>query len=89
MKSILITLFLLATVFCLGQSFSQAQTPQGEPQNNQFFSENYQEPDQGVDASAGGPGEPALPINNWLALLPLSGVLLGIYFIHKRKNNLA
>ncbi|MGB6084278.1 hypothetical protein [Moheibacter sp.] len=91
MKSILSTVFLLATVLCLAQAFSQFETTEEPSQNIEFFAQHHYEADQATYAlgGPGGPGDPPLPIDDWLALLPLCGALIGVYFIQKRKKNLA
>lgn len=89
MKNILILMFLIVVAYGFGQSFSQQHEPNEEETQTQFFSDTHQEPnpDQGVDESPGGPGEPPAPIDDWAFLLPLAAAGIGIYFLRRKQKS--
>ncbi len=70
------------------QFFEENHSPPEEEQTLDYgFNQDapqYDEPNQGVDGP-GGPGDP-VPIDDWLYILPLIGIGLGVYFLrYKRK----
>ncbi len=74
--------------FSFGQNFFESEElgydePTGSNSMFQNHSE-YDEPDQGLDA-LGNPGE-EVPINNWIFLLPLAGVVVGFYYLNKKSK---
>jgi len=72
------------------QFFENNNTPPEEEEETQeyMFSEDAPgagEPDQGVDAGPGQPGE-FVPIDDWLFLLPIIGIGLGVYFLRDKRK---
>lgn len=90
---------LLISGSAYGQFF-ESQQGQDEPfsDNNGYFEgsgPNYEQPGGGVGdnpeygedvGSAGNPGLPPLPIDDWLFLLPIAGAAVGAYFLRRRKQ---
>lgn len=83
-----ISLILLFVSFMgSAQFFEPADSPAEEETQEYEFSKaapGYDQPDQGVD-DPGNPADPA-PINDWLYLLPLIGIGIGVYFLRDKKK---
>lgn len=79
----LIILSLFISGFGFGQFFESSESES----ENQFFESstptNPNPPEQGEDGP-GIPGEP-VPLDDWLFLLPLAGIAVGVYYLRKRK----
>lgn len=54
-----------------------------EPTFFEQINNPYDNPDYGVDGP-GNPSDPS-PIDNWLFILPIAGILVAGYFLRKRK----
>lgn len=88
MKNLLILIFAFTMNFGWGQYFEQSSS-EIEESHHQFFSESSFDSEPNVDynknsGSPGGPGEPAVPIDNWAFVLPILAVGIGVYFLRRR-----
>lgn len=84
MRYLGIILIVFNLQFGFGQFFESSEESEDLGYTfNQSNEEVISDPDQGVET--GSPGEPA-PINQNLLLLPLFGLGVGIYFLHRRKT---
>lgn len=81
----LFILTILLLIFNFGQAqnfFSDGQSEQAEEQG---FFQRDEAPAQGENRSnAGNPGELA-PIDDWIFLLPLLGIAMGVYYLMRFK----
>jgi len=92
MKKLAILILLTANI-SFGQNFFESESSEEPTENNQgsMFAEHTQppaNPDMGVDASPGNPGD-EVPINDAWPLLVLGGMGIGFYFLNavrKRKT---
>lgn len=83
-------LFIL-TILLLSFNFGQAQNFFSDGQNEQTeergFFERDSSPDQGEESFPSNPGadpDPA-PIDDWIFLLPLLGIAMGVYYLMRFK----
>ena len=88
MKGIVILMLLVFGI-------SQAQFFQSEYEEPQesggFFSSQYESSNQEMfpiqeDVSAGNPGGLSAPLDDWLFLLPLAGIGIGVYYLLRKKK---
>ncbi|MDD3458200.1 MAG: hypothetical protein PHO74_01830 [Weeksellaceae bacterium] len=84
-----------------GQFFEEEQTQaQNSPfsENDGYFSDtgpDYStsptatgsEPDYGEDVGPGNPGG-KVPVNDWLFLLPMVGMAVGVYYLRRRSKEI-
>lgn len=90
MKRLLIAFFILSSM-SYGQFFESKDTENSTSQDFSLSNGSTGDdelPDQGTDNPPGNPGEsPADPssINNWLLLLPLAGIAIGLYARYKKQ----
>lgn len=84
-----------------GQFFEEEQTQaQNSPfsENDGYFSDtgpDYStsptatgsEPDYGEDVGPGNPGS-KVPVNDWLFLLPMVGMAVGVYYLRRRSKEI-
>lgn|SRR5690554_3513441 len=84
-----------------GQFFEEEQTQaQNSPfsENDDYFSDtgpDYStsptatgsEPDYGEDVGPGNPGG-KVPVNDWLFLLPMVGMAVGVYYLRRRSKEI-
>lgn len=84
-----------------GQFFEEEQTQaQNSPfsENDDYFSDtgpDYStsptatgsEPDYGEDLGPGNPGG-KVPVNDWLFLLPMVGMAVGVYYLRRRSKEI-
>lgn len=84
-----------------GQFFEEEQTQaQNSPfsENDDYFSDtgsDYStsptatgsEPDYGEDSGPGNPGG-KVPVNDWLFLLPMVGMAVGVYYLRRRSKEI-
>lgn len=84
-----------------GQFFEEEQTQaQNSPfsENDDYFSDtgpDYStsptatgsEPDYGEDVGPGNPGD-KVPVNDWLFLLPMVGMAVGVYYLRRRSKEI-
>lgn len=89
MKGITILMLL---VFGISQAqFFQSDYEEGQ-ESGGFFSSQYESSDQGIfanyeeDVDPGNPGENPVPLDDWLFLLPLAGVGIGVYYLIRTKK---
>jgi hypothetical protein len=85
-----------------GQFFEEEQTQQAQnspfSENDDYFSDtgpDYStsptatgsEPDYGEDVGPGNPGG-KVPVNDWLFLLPMVGMAVGVYYLRRRSKEI-
>lgn len=88
MKKIALLILLTANIG-FGQNFFESEQDEYEESDTQsaYFSSSQEYgnvPDQGTDG-AGNPG-PQVPIDEWLFLLPLAGIILGVYYLSRNRE---
>ncbi|NLN33388.1 MAG: hypothetical protein GX159_07310 [Flavobacteriaceae bacterium] len=84
--------FLMLLVFGISQAqFFQSEYE--EPvESGGFFSSQYESSNQGNfpiqedDVDPGNPGQNPVPLDDWLFLLPLAGVGIGVYYLIRKKK---
>lgn len=85
-KLAILTLFISTISF--GQFFQQDETAnEGSNQENSlqpYDSYEYTQGTEGADPNPGGT-DPQVPLDDWLFLLPLAGIAVGVYYLRKRK----
>lgn len=83
---------ILTGSLCFGQNFFENENSEEPTENNQgsMFAEHTQppaNPDIGLDAQGQpNPGGDDVPIDDWAFLLPLAGILIGFYYLSKKKE---
>ena len=89
MKKLAILIILTANI-CFGQNFFENENFEEPTENNQssMFAEHTQppaNPDMGVDASPGNPGD-EVPIDTAWPFLLLGGMGIGFYFLNAARK---
>lgn len=90
-KLAILTLFISAISF--GQFFEQYEPEyQGEESQQGLSFQPYSSYDytQGMDSENPDPNpggvDPQVPIDNWLLLLPIAGIAIGVYWLRKKSK---
>ncbi|HUH35105.1 MAG TPA: hypothetical protein VL022_04660 [Moheibacter sp.] len=89
MKKASILILLFSFHFAEAQYFEGADNQAEETQSSSYF-ESQPTPEYGTDAGPGGtggnPSDPKAPIDDYLFLLPLLGMMVGSYYLLKNRS---
>ncbi len=88
-KLVLLSIFISTT--SLGQFFETEEYVEETPvsfSKTQFFNGHETYGTEDVDPHPGDE-DPAVPIDDWLFLLPLAGIAIGCYHLQKRAKHMA